>query len=258
MTLTRVPIPSPNYSSRGGVQPRLIVLHTAQGAANYVDLGNFFKNPASGVSSHVGIDDNRGLIGEYVQRSGKAWTQGNANPYSVAAELCAWAEWSAAEWANHPTMLENTANWVAEEAAALGIPLRALTPSQAQSGQAGVCQHVDLGAAGGGHWDCGQSFPIHQVIEMAAGGTPLTEGGGVEICSTPSGDGYWVAGSDGGVFTYGDAVFYGSLGDTKLAAPIVGMAATPTGRGYWLLGQDGGIFTFGDAPFHGAPTGLVK
>ncbi len=61
---------------------RLIVLHTAEGALTYQSLGSFFANPASGVSSQVGIDSTAGVIGEYVSRSGKAWTQGNANPYS--------------------------------------------------------------------------------------------------------------------------------------------------------------------------------
>ena len=76
--------------------------------------------------------------------------------------------------------------------------------------------------------------------------------------STPTGDGYWIVGSDGGVFTFGDAAFYGSLGDVELHAPIVDLEPTPTGRGYWLLGADGGVFTFGDAGFHGAATGLVS
>jgi hypothetical protein len=238
---------------------RLIVLHTAEGARTYQELGNFFANPASGVSSHVGIDDTPGIVGEYVRRDGKAWTQGNANPYSVAAELCAFAEWSPEEWQLHPQMLANAAAWVAEEAAHFGIPLVALTAAQAQGGSAGVCQHVDLGTHGGNHWDCGPGFPMAQVIDMACGGAgPSAGGGAVEICGTPSGNGYWVCGSDGGVFTYGDAQFFGSLGDTKLNAPVIGMAATPSGKGYWLLGSDGGVFTFGDAQFFGAPTGLVR
>ena len=74
----------------------------------------------------------------------------------------------------------------------------------------------------------------------------------VAITATPSGRGYWLAGSDGGVLTYGDAGFHGSLGDTHLNQPIVGMAATPTGGGYWLAATDGGVFTFGDASFHGS------
>ena len=96
-----------------------------------------------------------------------------------------------------------------------------------------------------------------EILRRASGGT-TTGGGAVEICSTPSGNGYWICGSDGGVFTYGDAQFHGSLGNVKLEAPIVGMTPTPTGRGYWLLGQDGGVFTFGDAAFYGAPTGQVQ
>ena len=96
-----------------------------------------------------------------------------------------------------------------------------------------------------------------EILRRATGGTP-TGGGAVAIRATPSGHGYWVVGSDGGVFTFGDAMFLGSLGDENLAAPIVDMEPTPSGRGYWLLGADGGVFTFGDAGFYGAATGLVQ
>jgi hypothetical protein len=173
MTLKRVAMPSPNYSSRGGTQVRLIVCHTAEGATSIESLGNFFANPSSGVSSHAGIDDTPNTIGVYVERANKAWTQGNANPYSVAAELCAFAAWTPALWDAHPVMLENTAAWIAEEAAAFGIPLTKLSAYQAQSGAAGVCQHVDLGASGGGHWDCGPNFPIDRVLDIARGGQPI-------------------------------------------------------------------------------------
>jgi hypothetical protein len=70
--------------------------------------------------------------------------------------------------------------------------------------------------------------------------------------STPSGDGYWLVASDGGVFTFGDAGFYGSTGAMHLNKPIVGMVATPDGKGYWLVASDGGIFAFGDAGFYGS------
>lgn len=70
----------------------------------------------------------------------------------------------------------------------------------------------------------------------------------------PSGRGYWQVAEDGGVFTYGEAGFWGSVPGlgVRLATPIVGMAATPSGGGYWLVGADGGIFTFGDAHFFGS------
>ena len=66
------------------------------------------------------------------------------------------------------------------------------------------------------------------------------------------GKGYWLVASDGGIFAFGDAGFYGSLGAIRLNQPIVGMAATPSGHGYWLVASDGGIFAFGDAAFHGS------
>ena len=74
----------------------------------------------------------------------------------------------------------------------------------------------------------------------------------VAILPSKSGDGYYLVFSDGGVFTYGDANFFGSLGDRELNAPIVSAAATPSGDGYWLLSSDGGVFCFGDASFRGS------
>jgi hypothetical protein len=58
--------------------------------------------------------------------------------------------------------------------------------------------------------------------------------------------------SDGGIFAFGDARFYGSTGAITLAKPIIAMAATPIGHGYWLEASDGGVFTFGDAKFLGS------
>ena len=74
----------------------------------------------------------------------------------------------------------------------------------------------------------------------------------VGAARTPDGGGYWLVGSDGGIFSFGDAHFYGSTGNIRLNQPVVGMAATPTGHGYWLVARDGGIFTFGDAEFDGS------
>ncbi|HVT41791.1 MAG TPA: N-acetylmuramoyl-L-alanine amidase, partial [Acidimicrobiales bacterium] len=70
------------------------------------------------------------------------------------------------------------------------------------------------------------------------------------------GGGYWLVGSDGGIFSYGDAGFFGSTGSLHLNAPMVGMAATPDGGGYWLVGSDGGIFSYGDAVFAGSTGSL--
>jgi hypothetical protein len=77
----------------------------------------------------------------------------------------------------------------------------------------------------------------------------------IAMATTPSGAGYWMVGADGGIFSFGDAGFFGSTGSFHLNSPIVGMAATADGKGYWLVAADGGIFSFGDAKFHGSMGG---
>ncbi|HVX20363.1 MAG TPA: hypothetical protein VHB02_03350 [Acidimicrobiales bacterium] len=63
---------------------------------------------------------------------------------------------------------------------------------------------------------------------------------------------YWLVASDGGIFAFGGAGFYGSTGSMQLNKPVVGMAGTADSGGYWLVASDGGIFTFGDAQFYGS------
>ena len=77
------------------------------------------------------------------------------------------------------------------------------------------------------------------------------------IAGGATGKGYWLAASDGGIFSYGNAGFLGSTGGITLNKPIVGIAATPGGKGYWLAASDGGIFAFGDAKFYGSTGNLT-
>jgi SpoIID/LytB domain protein len=76
----------------------------------------------------------------------------------------------------------------------------------------------------------------------------------------PSGGvgGYWVNATDGGIFSFGNASFYGSTGAVKLNKPIVGMTATHDAAGYWEVATDGGMFSFGDATFHGSVPGVLQ
>jgi hypothetical protein len=78
----------------------------------------------------------------------------------------------------------------------------------------------------------------------------------VGMASTSDGHGLWLVSSDGGVFAFGDASFYGSTGSLLLNQPVVAMTPTPSGRGYWLVASDGGVFAFGDAGFYGSMAGM--
>jgi len=79
------------------------------------------------------------------------------------------------------------------------------------------------------------------------------------ISGQPSGGvgGYWLNATDGGVFSFGNAQFYGSTGGMRLNQPVVGMATTHDAGGYWEVATDGGVFSFGDAQFHGS-TGSIR
>ncbi len=76
--------------------------------------------------------------------------------------------------------------------------------------------------------------------------------------ATADGTGYWEVGTDGGVFTFGNAGYYGSLPGLGVSpdAPVVGMARTSDSKGYWLVGADGGVFAFGDAGYFGSARAL--
>ena len=81
----------------------------------------------------------------------------------------------------------------------------------------------------------------------SAPSNPVTPGAALGLLG-----GYWLGASDGGIFNFGDAGFYGSAGGSPLNQPVVGMASTVDGKGYWLVAADGGIFNYGEAPFFGS------
>jgi hypothetical protein len=85
---------------------------------------------------------------------------------------------------------------------------------------------------------------------LGASGSPQT------FTLLPIPHGYWLVGSDGGIFTFGRSQFWGSTGNIHLQRPVVGITPTDSRNGYWLVASDGGIFSFGDAGFHGSIPGV--
>jgi len=83
----------------------------------------------------------------------------------------------------------------------------------------------------------------------------------VGIAAAANGGGYWLAASDGGIFSYGNAPFYGSVPGVlkpgvRLNKPVVSITADPATGGYWLAASDGGVFSF-NAPFYGSTGNLT-
>jgi hypothetical protein len=122
------------------------------------------------------------------------------------------------------------------------------------------------GAAVGGayQWDVRYSGDANNVAasddnrldQLVTVLTNSSRSGGARLAALPSGSGYWIVQSDGGVFSYGTAPFLGSLPGLGIhVGDIVGVAVTPDGRGYWLVGSDGGVFGFGDAAYSGSMGG---
>ncbi|HET9060095.1 MAG TPA: NlpC/P60 family protein [Acidimicrobiales bacterium] len=71
----------------------------------------------------------------------------------------------------------------------------------------------------------------------------------------PATVGYWVVNRAGGVAAAGGAPELGGLGpQTRLARPVVAMAAAPGGTGYWLASANGAVYSFGSAGYYGAVT----
>lgn len=158
---------SPCKSSRGGVKPRIIVLHITvshnrPGTGDVKAIADYFGRPSTRASSHI-INDAEGNDCRCVPDEMKAWTQAAYNPQALSIEQIEYADKPRARWLTENAKgLENTAQWVAYWSVKYGIPLR-------QSTSSGVCQHRDLGAAGGGHVDCGPGYPVDVIIDKAKG-----------------------------------------------------------------------------------------
>ncbi|HLJ07697.1 MAG TPA: hypothetical protein VKX24_04120 [Acidimicrobiia bacterium] len=71
---------------------------------------------------------------------------------------------------------------------------------------------------------------------------------GTPAAGAPGRSGYWMLGSDGKVYGFGDAK---PMGDASTALPAGAKAMhiepTPDAGGYWIVSDDGAVYAFGDA-----------
>jgi PKD domain-containing protein len=77
-------------------------------------------------------------------------------------------------------------------------------------------------------------------------GWTATDQHAVSVGAAPKKSGYWMLGSDGRIFPFGDATHLGSAPPVALA-----IAARADGTGYWILNLDGSVRAFGSATFAG-------
>ncbi len=106
----------------------------------------------------------------------------------------------------------------------------------------------------------GDGYRIAAASGSVAGFGSLADLGGVGgslsgstvtgIAGTPGGLGYWLATSDGSVYSFGDAYPFPYV---HSPVRVVGIAATPTGDGYWEVTAGGAVYAFGHARYYGEP-----
>jgi hypothetical protein len=109
----------------------------------------------------------------------------------------------------------------------------------------GTATHTATGAGAATTTDASSSTLSPDAVPAG----PAPKGGSVSA--------YWLVGADGGVFAFGGAPYYGSMGGTRLNRPVVGLAPTAplNWGGYREVATDGGVFAFGNALFYGSMGG---
>ena len=157
----------------------LLVIHTAQGATDEVNLGRYFAGTTSG-SSHAGIGQDGGYAG-YVNYADTCWAAPPMNQEADHLEICGWAQWTRAQWLAHMVMLEAVAYWIAWRCTVRRIPVVRLTDAQLKAGMPGVVDHDSVSDVwhASDHWDVGENFPWDVVMARAqqiagVGGTAPT------------------------------------------------------------------------------------
>jgi len=156
-----------NRSTRGGVRPVLIVLHSTEshqrpGNADLQAIVGWFNNPAAQASSHV-VTDADGNSARCVPDNEKAWTCAGFNAVSLNIEQIGFASQSV--WLK-PEQVE-TARWIARWSQKYGIPIERGAVSGSSVTRKGVVTHAQLGSVGGNHHDPGPSYPIARVLRKA-------------------------------------------------------------------------------------------
>jgi N-acetyl-anhydromuramyl-L-alanine amidase AmpD len=137
---------SPNFSTRAGTKIDLLVYHETAG--RYASDCDWLCNPVADASAHAVVREDGGQVTQLVRLSEKAW---HAYPaFNARAVGIEHSNITAKGYATE-TQLRESARLFAWLSWKLDVPVRI-----ARAGHGpGICRHSDLGAAGGGHTQCG-------------------------------------------------------------------------------------------------------
>lgn len=159
---------SPNQSSRHGVKPNLIVLHSTEGSniphsnADLTGCAGFLCQPHVEASSHV-IVDGDGHSARLVTDEAKAWAQARYNPFALSIEQIGHA--ASERWTRDE--IRETARWIARWSRKFDIPIRVGAVNGGFVTKPGVVTHKMLGVIGGGHVDPGPNYPLEACLRLA-------------------------------------------------------------------------------------------
>jgi N-acetyl-anhydromuramyl-L-alanine amidase AmpD len=132
-------------------------------------IRNWFDNPASQASSHIGIDG-QGNTELWVHSAKKAWTIGAANSFTTNIEFVARAAQPGSAWED--AQIKQGARWAAYWCITYGIPVQQGNVRNVNGlcvcSKKGIIRHSDVTAAGfGTHTDPGPAFPMDEFLSAA-------------------------------------------------------------------------------------------
>jgi hypothetical protein len=169
---------SHNFSSRGGIRPRLLVLHYTvspnRDGWGDIDLIRGLFNRDSFDASSTFLIDFEGHCRYIVNEAAKPWTQTFYNPWSISVEIIATGKEPKSAWLASRGLVK-TAQVLAGAARRWGIPIRWVDPGAAcVAPPAGVTDHNALDCQNS-HTDVRPNFPYKtfmRLLEEAANPQP--------------------------------------------------------------------------------------
>ena len=144
---------------------RLVVVHDTEGGTAS-SVASFFASTAQ-ASTQLVVDDRecfRCLPDLVIP-----WGAPGANRHGLHIEHCGWKHWTTAEWLEHLSTLELSAQHAARWCWQYRIPRRWLTVAQLEAGLRGFCTHADATRAfppNDGHTDPGPGFPKAKYMQL--------------------------------------------------------------------------------------------